>query len=109
MVKERLQVNTITGKPKLMIHESCKSLINSLKMIQYDEKNPNDCAKEPHDLTHSVDSLRYGCTSYTFVPDVLPVGYRPRDFNFSNFALETNDYEVIDLVEDTDYVDMGWL
>ena len=27
--------------------------------IQADEKNPNDCAKEPHDVTHSVDMLRY--------------------------------------------------
>ena len=27
--------------------------------IQADEKNPNDCAKEPHDVTHSVDMCRY--------------------------------------------------
>ena len=52
MVKERLQSNPITGRPKLMIHKSCENLIYSIKMIQHDEKNPNDCAKEPHNLSH---------------------------------------------------------
>lgn len=109
MVKERLQVNSITGRPKLMIHKSCENLIYSLKMIQHDDKNPNDCAKEPHNLTHACDSLRYACTSYTFVPD----GYLPpiqrKEFNYSDFALEMNKYEVIDLEEGTDYIEMGWL
>jgi phage terminase large subunit len=108
MVKERLQVNSITGIPKLMIHKSCENLIYSMKMIQYDEKNPNDCAKTPHDLTHACDALRYACTSYTFLPDGYIPSQQRKQFKYSDFALEMNDYEVIDLEEGTDYIDMGW-
>ena len=31
--------------------------------IQADEKNPNDCAKDPHEVTHTVDGVRYYCVS----------------------------------------------
>lgn len=47
------------GKPGLIIFDNCKELINSLEIIQSDDNNPSDCAKEPHDITHSVDALRY--------------------------------------------------
>ncbi len=53
------------GKPALMVFNTCKQLINDLRDIQADEDNPNDCAKEPHELTHTVDSLRYYCVSRT--------------------------------------------
>ena len=29
--------------------------------MQIDEKNRNDVANEPHELTHSVDAIRYFC------------------------------------------------
>ena len=48
-------------KPKLFIFEHCRNLIAHLPAIQIDEKNPDDCASEPHDITHSNDSLRYFC------------------------------------------------
>lgn len=51
------------GKPGLMIFNGCAELIDCLKDIQADEKNPSDCAKEPHDITHAVDALRYFCIS----------------------------------------------
>ncbi len=51
------------GKPGLVIFNDCKELINSLEIIQADENNPNDCAKTPHDLSHSVDALRYFAVS----------------------------------------------
>lgn len=57
------------GKPGLMICESCKSLIDDLQAIQHDEKNPNDCAKQPHELTHDVDALRYFCVMRTLKPE----------------------------------------
>lgn len=105
MVKERLQKNPITGRPKLMIHESCTNLIYSMKMIQYDEKNPNDCAKTPHELTHGPDSLRYGCTSYTFMPDGALPPPKYREFNYAEFALTP---DVIDLEETGDsFFEMG--
>lgn len=34
-------------------------IIEDISCIQADEKNPDDCAKEPHDVTHSVDAARY--------------------------------------------------
>ena len=48
-------------KPKLFIFEHCRNLIAHLPAIQIDEKNPDDCANEPHDITHSCDSLRGFC------------------------------------------------
>jgi len=33
--------------------------------IQADETNPEDCAKIPHGVTHSVDAVRYYCISRT--------------------------------------------
>ncbi len=49
--------------PGLMFFSNCENTIKDLIDIQADEVNPNDCAKEPHDLTHNVDSIRYFCVS----------------------------------------------
>lgn len=56
-------------KPKLLIFDNCLELIEDLKVIQFDEKNPNDAAKIPHNVTHFPDALRYLCSSYTYAPD----------------------------------------
>ena len=53
------------GKPGLVFFEDCKGVIDDLRSIQADENNPNDCAKQPHEITHSVDSIRYFCVSRT--------------------------------------------
>jgi phage terminase large subunit len=42
-----------------------KETTADLEDIQADEKNPSDCAKEPHEITHTVDMLRYYCVSRT--------------------------------------------
>ncbi len=44
---------------KLRIGTNCLELLKTLPAIQRDAKNPNDCANEPHELTHSPDALRY--------------------------------------------------
>lgn len=49
--------------PGLMFFEGCKGAISDLQDIQADEKNPNDCAKDPHEITHTVDGVRYYCVS----------------------------------------------
>lgn len=41
------------------IARNCTNLIRCLPAVQFDTKNPNDVATEPHELTHSVDALRY--------------------------------------------------
>lgn len=70
LIKEQLAMRTTTGadgkevvKPNLIIFDTCKELIDDIRDIQADEKNPNDCAKIPHEITHTVDALRYYCIS----------------------------------------------
>lgn len=60
-LKEWLATELLDGKPtpRLRIFENCPHLIRTLPLIQRDEKNPNDCATEPHELTHAPDALRY--------------------------------------------------
>lgn len=52
-------------KPMLVFMENCPHLINDISCIQADENNPNDCAKQPHNVTHSVDAIRYFAISRT--------------------------------------------
>ena len=93
MVKELLKISNVTHKPRLLISTSCPHLIESLKMIQHDEKKVNDCAKEPHEVTHSCDAIRYLCTSYTYTPDRIVMAKQQMPSNYSRFALETGEYE----------------
>jgi hypothetical protein len=66
-VKEWLRViETVdeqTGAPirtsRLRIFKNCKNLIRTLPQLQIDEKDPNDVALEPHELTHGPDAIRY--------------------------------------------------
>jgi phage terminase large subunit len=58
--------NDENGKPKapdkvpaMVFFKGCKGIIEDIQEIQHDENNPNDCAKEPHEITHSVDACRY--------------------------------------------------
>ena len=76
-IKEMLAPDE-TGRPGLMIFDGCRSLISCLKAIQSDERNPNDCAKQPHDVTHSVDALRYFCISRV-LPGLIPEETAERD------------------------------
>lgn len=92
LLKELLQINSITGKPRLIISTACPNLIHSLKMIQHDEKNVNVYAKQPHELTHSVDAIRYLATSYTFNPHISIEEYEKEKFDFGMFALEIGKY-----------------
>lgn len=44
---------------RLKIFANCANLIRTLTAIPRDKRNPNDCAREPHELTHAPDALRY--------------------------------------------------
>ena len=50
------------GGPLLHISRDCVHLIRTLSAIRRDKNNPNDAAREPHELTHAPDALRYFCT-----------------------------------------------
>ena len=58
-----------TGKEirrsKLRIFNTCINLIRTLPVVQRDEKNPNDVAKNPHELTHAPDAIRGFCIERT--------------------------------------------
>ena len=41
------------------IFSNCVNLIRCMQEIQYDPKNIGDVAKEPHELTHGPDAIRY--------------------------------------------------
>ena len=59
------------GKPGLLFFNTCKETTADIEDIQADERNPNDCAKEPHEVTHCVDMVRYYCISRTMRADAL--------------------------------------
>lgn len=46
-------------QPKLKIFSTCPEIIKCLGSITHDESNPNDCATQPHNITHLPDALRY--------------------------------------------------
>ena len=69
LVKEMLAKRP-DGKPSLLFFKNCKKTIDDLKDIQADETNPNDCAKEPHDVTHRVDAVRYYAISRTVAAEL---------------------------------------
>ena len=63
-VKELLKpMKSDTDRPGLLVAENCTGLIRNLPAIQHDEKNPSDCATEPHDITHICDAARYFCVT----------------------------------------------
>jgi phage terminase large subunit len=70
--------------PGLMFFSCCKEVIGDLQDIQADEDNPNDCAKEPHEITHTVDGIRYYAVSRTMKAE-LPEA--PKD-NFQDAKAE---------------------
>lgn len=47
-----IQTGETIKTARLKIFNTCTELIKCLEGILKDEKNPNDCAKEPHDITH---------------------------------------------------------
>jgi phage terminase large subunit len=69
-VKEWLKVidskDEQTGQPiktaRLKIFKNCVNLLRTLPQLQSDERDPNDVATEPHELTHIPDALRGFCT-----------------------------------------------
>lgn len=44
---------------RLRIFKNCENLIRTLFSLPRDKRRPNDCAHEPHELTHAPDALRY--------------------------------------------------
>ena len=75
-----------TVSSKLKIFDTCVNLIRCLPALLRDKKNPSDVAKEPHELTHAPDALRYFCMSYT-----LPAE-KPIEEDYRTYEDETQDF-----------------
>ena len=45
--------------PRLRIFNTCVNLIRTLPALCVDKSDPNDVAREPHELTHAPDAIRY--------------------------------------------------
>lgn len=65
--------------PGLMLFNDLQKMAGDLRDIQTDETNVNDCAKMPHEVTHTVDAVRYFAISRT-LPAETPATRRVRTF-----------------------------
>ena len=45
--------------PGLMFFDTLEKVAEDIQSIQASEKDPNDCATQPHEITHTVDGIRY--------------------------------------------------
>lgn len=55
---------------RIKIFNNCRNLIRTLPAVLKDEKDPNDVATEPHELTHAPDAIRYFC-SMRILPTIV--------------------------------------
>lgn len=75
---------------KLKIFSNCLNLIRCLPQLQHDDKNPNDCATQPHEITHITDALRYFCISRPQTPVINKT--IEQVFNFKDEEPRHSDY-----------------
>ena len=88
-IKELLKIRTTADGQKitrLKIFRTCPNLIRTLQQILIDEKDVEDCAKEPHELTHAPDALRYFAIYWTRRPKQMQ---RKRKLNTAPIYLRT--------------------
>ena len=81
-LKELLKIRE-DGKPGLIIFDTCGSLIDCLKCLQHDKTNPNDVAKQPHEITHGPDALRYFAQTYVLPAEQEVVVVEEDDDDFT--------------------------
>lgn len=63
-VKEMLKpMRNNEDRPGILVSSDCKGLCRNIPEIQHDEKNPSDCATDPHEITHICDAFRYFCVT----------------------------------------------
>ena len=87
-VHERLKViDDVDGEAKtarLKIFSTCRNLIRCISTIKADERDCNDVATEPHELTHLPDALRYWCVMHTLTAKV-PDGRTPEEKSLADY------------------------
>lgn len=85
-VKELLKpLSGPQDRPGLLVTSNCQALISHIAAIQHDEKNPSDCAVQPHEITHICDAIRYFCVTRTLGAERVE-SLVPEDFEDSGMT-----------------------
>lgn len=92
-----------TDRPGLLVTTECRGLIRNIQLIQHDEKNPSDCATEPHSITHINDALRYFCITRTLGAEIMD----SREEDYGEDELADYDDEMTGGYMDTSYLTYG--
>ena len=79
--------------PQLMFFDVVGDVLDDIASIQTDEKNPNDCSKDPHDVTHSVDACRYFCINRTLKTEQPKIEEEPLLDSWYDDDAGLTDYE----------------
>ena len=77
---------------KLKIFRNCRNLIRCIPQLAADEKHPNDVAKEPHEITHAPDAIRYFIASQP-IPERALRADKTFNFEFERKRQENAAYE----------------
>lgn len=85
------QTGELYTDSRLKIFSNCVNLIRCLPELQHDEKKVNDCAIEPHEITHIPDALRYFATMHTDKAKKIP---DKKEDKFNEFCIHysSSDY-----------------
>ena len=62
----------IEGRPSIRFFSTCLEIIKCLPALTVDKLRPNDCANEPHEITHAPDALRGFAIFYHRPAEVKP-------------------------------------
>lgn len=73
------QTGEIIQTANMKIFNNCHNLIRTLPQLQHDEKDPNDVATEPHELTHAPDAIRGFAITYA---SPAKIEQKPKHYNW---------------------------
>jgi len=68
----------------VQITSNCENLIRCLSQVKKDEREPNDVAKQPHELTHAPDAFRYFFSGRPS-PNIQVKNHTPNNFMFTQY------------------------
>ena len=81
--------------PRLRIFRNCQELKDNIPQLQHSKNNVEDCATEPHEITHAPDACRYLLDGRPQASPPLrmprgpfdPVPYDEQGSSFINFGI----------------------
>lgn len=81
--------NDEQGAPcaNLRVFRNCTNLIRTLPQLQFNDKEPNDVASEPHELTHAPDAIRYFVAGRPMPTAIIkePSPFEPEEDDLNSF------------------------